>query len=322
MSWAKLDDAFCTHPKILAVGNAGAGLFARMLSWASAHLTDGVVTRYCATMLEGDDTLVLTTRLVEVGLLEPREDGSFMIHDFGVYNPSAAKEKAKRAKNAERQARHRVTKPVTNAVSNATSNGVSNAVTNAVSNACPVPVPVPVPLNNPDPPNPPSGGTGVGVGDGGGNAPSSPPVRRSNRLWDTLATAYAEGIQEASGSPFAKPSSPRDLQILQETCAAHFGSANTMEAQIELKKSAKEYRTATASAAQYQSGFSPTAWAKWLNAGKPKSSAAPATTKQRSDGVDWTQTPKSKAARAELERRAQEQKEAGVTSLLEGIVDT
>lgn len=154
MSWAKLDDNFHMHPKTLAVGNAGAGLFARMLSWSCNHLTDGVVTGYAAVTLAGTDGTKLVDELVRVGWLEPQPDGSYKIHDFGKYNPPADIERRKREKNAEKQAKHRAkttrSKAGTfesNRVSNPVTNQVTGPVTNqgstAVSNSVPVPVPVP-----------------------------------------------------------------------------------------------------------------------------------------------------------------------------------
>ena len=41
MTWTKLADNFHAHPKLLAVGLAGTGLFARALSYAADYLTDG-----------------------------------------------------------------------------------------------------------------------------------------------------------------------------------------------------------------------------------------------------------------------------------------
>lgn len=158
MSWAKLDDNFHMHPKTLAVGNAGAGLFARMLSWSCNHLTDGVVTGYAAVTLAGTDGTKLVDELVRVGWLEPQGDGSYKIHDFGKYNPPADIERRKREKNAEKQAKHRAkstrskagtfesnqgSNRVTNRVTESVTNHGSNQVSTAVSNSVPVPVPVP-----------------------------------------------------------------------------------------------------------------------------------------------------------------------------------
>lgn len=158
MSWAKLDDNFHMHPKTLAVGNAGAGLFARMLSWSCNHLTDGVVTGYAAVTLAGTDGTKLVDELVRVGWLEPQGDGSYKIHDFGKYNPPADIERRKREKNAEKQAKHRAkstrsktgtfesnqgSNRVTNQVTESVTNQGSNQGSTAVSNSVPVPVPVP-----------------------------------------------------------------------------------------------------------------------------------------------------------------------------------
>lgn len=153
MSWAKLDDNFHMHPRTLEVGNAGAGLIARMMSWSCNHLTDGIVTGYAAVTLAGSDGVALIEKLVAAGWLEPREGGSYYIHNFHKRNPSAVIEKERIRKNAEKQDRFRKkstrvsggthsTNQPSNQVTPAESNQVSNQVTTGVSNPVPVPVPV------------------------------------------------------------------------------------------------------------------------------------------------------------------------------------
>jgi hypothetical protein len=51
MSWAKLDDRFWMHPKVTAIGNEGAGTFARLLSYCSCYLTDGLVPADAVKMI-------------------------------------------------------------------------------------------------------------------------------------------------------------------------------------------------------------------------------------------------------------------------------
>ena len=43
MAWARLDDQFWSNPKIVAAGNAAAGIYARALCYCSANNTDGFV---------------------------------------------------------------------------------------------------------------------------------------------------------------------------------------------------------------------------------------------------------------------------------------
>lgn len=86
MSWGKLDDGFWCHPKIVAAGNAGAGLFARMISWSCRHNTGGRVPAAILAWLAGEDGATLVSRLLAVGLADATEDGGAEVHDFDEYN--------------------------------------------------------------------------------------------------------------------------------------------------------------------------------------------------------------------------------------------
>lgn len=88
MPWTKLDDGFYMHPKIVAVGNAGAGLYCRALAYCAAHLTDGEVPAGVAAMLAGGEVDLLD-RLVAVGLWR-RVDDAYLIPDYLDLNPSRA----------------------------------------------------------------------------------------------------------------------------------------------------------------------------------------------------------------------------------------
>lgn len=72
MSWVSLDDGFHSHPKVMAVGNAGAGLYARALSYCGDHLTDGFLTRGWARQAGGP---ALCKRLEESGFWITVEGG-------------------------------------------------------------------------------------------------------------------------------------------------------------------------------------------------------------------------------------------------------
>lgn len=100
MSWAKLDDGFYDHPKVVAAGLAATGLFVRALAYSTAKHTDGYVSTPVVAMLSGGE-LALATRLVEVGLWEQADDG-YRIHDFFDYNPSGKQVKRQRVREAER----------------------------------------------------------------------------------------------------------------------------------------------------------------------------------------------------------------------------
>lgn len=91
MPWARLDDSFYDHPKILAiradVRNAATGLFARALSRSNRRLSDGRITV--------DDLALLDARPLEISELVRvklwrRAGKSYRIHDFLDFNKPRA----------------------------------------------------------------------------------------------------------------------------------------------------------------------------------------------------------------------------------------
>ena len=54
MTWAKLDDGFWMHPKVVMAGNEAAGIFCRCLSWSSANGKTGRVPVDQALELAGN----------------------------------------------------------------------------------------------------------------------------------------------------------------------------------------------------------------------------------------------------------------------------
>lgn len=97
MSWVFLDDKFHSNRKILRVGNAGAGVYARSLSYCGDHLTDGFVDE--AWVRQACSTSV-RDRLVGEGLWV-RVEGGFQIPDYLTLNPSREAVLEKRAKRSE-----------------------------------------------------------------------------------------------------------------------------------------------------------------------------------------------------------------------------
>lgn len=107
MSWAKLDDDFYDHPKVLAAGLEAAGLFAKGLSYSSRKLTNGALTFDVAEMLaRTPEWRVIAQRLVDVGLFESTATG-YVIHDYLRFNPSAQQVKKKRREASQRMKRAR-----------------------------------------------------------------------------------------------------------------------------------------------------------------------------------------------------------------------
>lgn len=123
ITWFKIDDAFYSHPKVIAAGNAAVGLFVRLGAYSSQHLTNGVIP---ARIVHSFGTNRERKALETVGLIVRENSGDYRIPDFLDYNPSAAKVQADRAATAERVRKWRETNSPRNAVTNSVGNGVSN----------------------------------------------------------------------------------------------------------------------------------------------------------------------------------------------------
>lgn len=98
VSWFKLDDKSWSHGKVVMAGNAAWGALCRMGAYASDHLTNGKISSSVAQLIA---TIDETERLVECGLLLRLSDGSYEIHDYLRYNPSAREVKKLRKDRAD-----------------------------------------------------------------------------------------------------------------------------------------------------------------------------------------------------------------------------
>lgn len=85
MPWAKLDDRFWMHPKVVLAGNEAVGIFARCLSYCGAYLTDGRVPGTVAINIAGNRRAL--DHVVSVGLLQALPSGDFYVRDYAHYNP-------------------------------------------------------------------------------------------------------------------------------------------------------------------------------------------------------------------------------------------
>lgn len=101
MAWARLDDGWHDHPKVIAAGLDAAGLWVMCLTWAHAnrrgnprpgYVPKAVLSRFAS----GARGTRLATRLVDVGLFDAT-DGGWLIHDFVKYLPKYDPEKAAEA---------------------------------------------------------------------------------------------------------------------------------------------------------------------------------------------------------------------------------
>jgi len=177
--FARIDDDYYDHPKILAAGPAAERLWVRGIAYCNRYLTDGLLADSAVRRLaDDDDAARLAERLVSVGLWE-RVPGGYRVHDFLDYQPSAEAVKRERQRNADRARTWR--EQHTSAGSTGARNGVS----------APAPYPDPVNVPYPDPagtptPLPPSPQAGQGEGQAtnqrrrrsraGGEASTTPPA--------------------------------------------------------------------------------------------------------------------------------------------------
>jgi len=136
--WAKLDDQYADHPKIVRVGPLGMALHTAATCYCARYLTDGFIpSAMIARLINLDGIFIanngvtnpvtheeLTIKLTEIGLFD-EVPGGYMVHDYLEYNPPAEQVKAERERNKARQASWKK-KRVSNAGINAGSNAVNN----------------------------------------------------------------------------------------------------------------------------------------------------------------------------------------------------
>jgi hypothetical protein len=106
MPWARVDDAFDDHPKVLALlehdqGGAAIGLWILCLTWAYRNTLrkgkmPGLISASLPRRYMGADGRELAALLVKTGLWEalPEGDG-WLIHDFELYLPTAKTSEAR-----------------------------------------------------------------------------------------------------------------------------------------------------------------------------------------------------------------------------------
>lgn len=106
MPWARIDDAFDDHPKVLAVleheqGGAAIGLWTLCLTWAHRNTlkrgkVPGLISASLPRRYLGPGARDLAAILVKEGLWEPLAEGDgWMIHDFELYLPTAQTSQAR-----------------------------------------------------------------------------------------------------------------------------------------------------------------------------------------------------------------------------------
>lgn len=103
MSWAKLDDQFAEHPRIIGLSAKAFRLHVSSICLAARKLTDGHVSQRDTKLLHAvaGTNKRHTEELVEAGVWETNGDGGYVIRDYLDYNPPA--EQVKERRKAERE---------------------------------------------------------------------------------------------------------------------------------------------------------------------------------------------------------------------------
>lgn len=105
MSWAKLDDHFPTHPKVVKAGGDAGWLHVCALCYCAEHLTDGVFPKELVPRLsDRKNPTALAERLQAVGMWIDLGT-EWELHDYLEWNPSRAHVLAEREAARERRAR-------------------------------------------------------------------------------------------------------------------------------------------------------------------------------------------------------------------------
>ena len=100
MAWLRIDDAFDTHPKIVALGtDQKRWTWTRILVYTTRHRTPRIPAGIADVVPRA--TRSFLAECIELGLVDVNEYGEMEVHDWARYQPGVDRT------NAERQARYR-----------------------------------------------------------------------------------------------------------------------------------------------------------------------------------------------------------------------
>jgi hypothetical protein len=149
MSWARIDDRFHEHYKVIAAGPEAVGVWVMALTWAQqARRTTphpGVVPDAVFARFAGErKARKVVARLREVGLLDDKIDAGWPIHDFADYlakhDPEQAREAGRRGGQA-RAAKRTASEPPSEPLGETEAEAKRTSSTRASARRNPVPVP-------------------------------------------------------------------------------------------------------------------------------------------------------------------------------------
>jgi len=168
--WARFDDEFPDHPKVLAAGPLAAWLHVCAICYACRYLTDGFIpTGQVRRLADVEDPTLLVGRLVSSGLWEV-VPGGYRVHDFLEYQPAKAgvehERELQRRRTAEWRERQEAKRNgVRDDVRDAVGDGVTHGIRNGIRTGAPArpgparltPDPDPAGSSPPLPPSPQAG---------------------------------------------------------------------------------------------------------------------------------------------------------------------
>lgn len=91
MAWARVDDGWWCHPKVLALDLDARGLWISALSWSCQQKTH-VIPAPVVAMCQGDSHVA--GKLVDAGLWDDLGGGNYAVHDWEEYQSERAKKAA------------------------------------------------------------------------------------------------------------------------------------------------------------------------------------------------------------------------------------
>lgn len=180
MSWAKIDDMFSQHPKLIQAGAVAWGMWAEGIAYCNRNLTDGFIPESAAEAFGGrwrvrqggktweifarcgDEVVPVTADWIAVALVDAglwhQVEGGYQVHDYLDYQPSRAQVLAKREELSAirreagaaggRAKAANARQPASNGHGkedgNTSSKSSSKPLANGYQKRSPMPVPVPV----------------------------------------------------------------------------------------------------------------------------------------------------------------------------------
>lgn len=100
MTWARIDDVFPDHPKVVELSDRAFRVHVAAICYAARHLTDGHIPKAAVPGLAAGRKAAVT-ELVRSGLWDKNGNGGFVIHDYLDYNPSREEIEAERERKRQ-----------------------------------------------------------------------------------------------------------------------------------------------------------------------------------------------------------------------------